>query len=62
MGPYLTTPKREKEVENGEGTKVRTNYKISKTLTYPILGEIWCLRDAGLEKHHGGFTHCSHEP
>ena len=23
MGPYLTTPKKEKEVENGEGTKVR---------------------------------------
>jgi hypothetical protein len=22
MGPYLTTPKKEKEVENGESTKV----------------------------------------
>lgn len=22
MGPYLTTPKREKEIENGEGIKV----------------------------------------
>lgn len=22
MGPYLTTPKREKEIENGENTKV----------------------------------------
>jgi hypothetical protein len=23
MGPYLTTPKKEKEVENGENTKVK---------------------------------------
>ena len=34
MGPYLTTPKREKEVENGEGTKVSTIYYTSKTLTH----------------------------
>jgi len=25
MGPYLTTPKKEKEIENGEGPKVSIN-------------------------------------
>jgi hypothetical protein len=37
MGPYLTTPKREKEVENGEGTKVSANYYLSNTLTQSIV-------------------------
>jgi len=51
MGPYLTTPKKEKETENGEGTKVLFN-QLQK-----FLGEIRCLRYARLEKHNGGFSH-----
>ena len=28
MGPYLTTPKKEKDTENGENDKVCFNYTI----------------------------------
>lgn len=29
MGPYLTTPKKEKEVEDGEGTKVSFTFLLN---------------------------------
>ena len=52
MGPYLTTPKREKEIENGENTKVFPLFILTH-----ILVEIRSMWHARMEKHHGGFTH-----
>ena len=51
MGPYLTTPKKEKDIENGENGKV---------ITLPsenILDPFRSMRDAGLEKYNGRFTY-----
>lgn len=73
MGPYLTTPKREKEVENGENAKV-----IFSTSTNPspltfflfilligkltfIIGQIWCLQHVRLEKYARRFSYMRHK-
>jgi hypothetical protein len=54
MGPYLTTPKKEKEIENGENTRVlRLNLRYNQCL----IGKIWCMWYARLEKHNGRFSH-----
>ena len=53
MGPYLTTPKREKETENGENSKVCHTLPNLPTL----IGEIRSMRNVRLEKHNGGLTH-----
>jgi len=67
MGPYLSAPIREKEVENGEGTKVsRTAPKLCAEFDILRLknhiGEIRSMRDAGMEKYNGGLTYCSDWP
>lgn len=57
MGAYLTVPRREKESENGENTKVSIN--TYNRVCKPDLVEIWSNRNARMEKYHGGFPHCT---
>ena len=57
MGPYLSTPKKEKESMDGENAKViiiSTLYHLNfQTIAY-----VWCYRNARMEKHYGRYSYC----
>ncbi len=59
MGPYLGTPKKEKNSEDGENDKVsylKLNMRVYNALHENIaaLGSLW---DARLEKYNGGHSY-----
>ena len=51
MGPYLTSPKKDKDVENGE------NSKVGRTWDQSLIGQIRRLRNARMAQHNGRFAH-----
>jgi hypothetical protein len=51
MGPYLGTPKKEKNSEDGENDKVSYN-ALHENIA--ALGSLW---DARLEKYNGGHSY-----
>lgn len=56
MGEYLSSPKKDKDSIDGQNTQVLLSF-LTFTLLYLKINaivEIWCMRNARLEKDNGG--------
>ena len=58
MGPYLSVPKKEKNSEDGENSKVTLTF-IQIDVNYDVIDEIWSVWNARMEKHYGRHSYCS---